>query len=553
MPPRRRPTSKVIAQKAEEVSYNKVLGALKAKEEKQAAAAQQGKKKGKRIQVVPQQSLASPETAKEEPLPFSLRHPASLAAQVRLQPVLYKRFHADNPPLPATRNAMYRLAATLMMRDEAPYIGTTIDAAAPFVDCFVVLDTGSKDDSIDVVRALCVKHAKPCYVLEIPWIEFGPSRNHLMAFVERVAHFALLLDASDEVRGGENLARIIAQWDESYEKAYVLLQWNIHTHEYPRLVRTAYQLRYTGVRHNSIETGGGQTLQLKDCGLCLFQDRGRAKQSDAKYKRDAEALLAEHLKNPDDTRTVFYLAQSYKDSGDDRNAYKFYKMRATMGEWHEEVYMSLYYCGMLAQALDLGFQVAKQHYLDAFEVVASPLCAIELYRMCNRAKRYNEAHAWIIAATTLPDPQLSLQGDLLQMGYKRWLLLGSSCAWLGLSKESIEAYTKAQTEFLYGEYNKRIRVAMQKSEAPKPDGNAEWFDWCWEKMGVKNPEYFCNVPLEYLSPATRAAVVSARASSGAADCAKEEQEGEANGPSASAVTNAHETPNEPVDANGQCN
>src|SRR5690606_28598474 len=101
------------------------------------------------------------------------------------------------------------LAAAVMMRDEAPYIHKTIAAAAPWVDCFVVLDTGSTDNSVEAVRHLCAGANLPCYVMDIPWIQFGPSRNHLMDYVERIAHYAVLLDASDEVRGGERLAPLI--------------------------------------------------------------------------------------------------------------------------------------------------------------------------------------------------------------------------------------------------------------------------------------------------------------------------------------------------------
>ena len=57
---------------------------------------------------------------------------------------------------------------------------------------------------------------------------------------------------------------------------------------------------------------------------------------------DRQMLLAEVERNPEDMRSVFYLAQSFFDAGDFVNARKWYARRAEMGGWAEEVYYSVY-------------------------------------------------------------------------------------------------------------------------------------------------------------------------------------------------------------------
>ena len=63
--------------------------------------------------------------------------------------------------------------------------------------------------------------------------------------------------------------------------------------------------------------------------------------SGQKFARDRDMLLAEVERNPEDARSVFYLAQSYFDLDDFVNARKWYERRVEMGGWDEEVYYSM--------------------------------------------------------------------------------------------------------------------------------------------------------------------------------------------------------------------
>ena len=49
-----------------------------------------------------------------------------------------------------------------------------------------------------------------------------------------------------------------------------------------------------------------------------------------RWQRDKELLMKAHLANPQDSRTAFYLAQTFDCLGDLENAYKFYELRTTL-------------------------------------------------------------------------------------------------------------------------------------------------------------------------------------------------------------------------------
>ena len=57
-------------------------------------------------------------------------------------------------------------------------------------------------------------------------------------------------------------------------------------------------------------------------------------------------MLIEYLKeNPNDPRTIFYIAQSYKDADMYDESIKWYKKRQTLNGWLQEKYVSCYNIG----------------------------------------------------------------------------------------------------------------------------------------------------------------------------------------------------------------
>ena len=98
------------------------------------------------------------------------------------------------PPAP-------RIAATLIVRNEARCLARCLESVAPFVDRMVVLDTGSTDDSVAIAKAAGAE------VHHLPWPDdFAEARNHVLACAD--ADWNLMLDADEWISaGGEQLRR----------------------------------------------------------------------------------------------------------------------------------------------------------------------------------------------------------------------------------------------------------------------------------------------------------------------------------------------------------
>jgi tetratricopeptide (TPR) repeat protein len=124
----------------------------------------------------------------------------------------------------------------------------------------------------------------------------------------------------------------------------------------------------------------------------------RSKQDGNKYLKDAEVLLAEHLKDPENDRTVFYLAQSYRDGGNTTEAIKWYKKRVEMGKWKEEQCVSAMNLARLLQDKEWSWRAHELNPLRNESLV--------WYVSYCRAKNLftHELLATILYATTIPKP-----------------------------------------------------------------------------------------------------------------------------------------------------
>ena len=178
----------------------------------------------------------------------------------------------------------------------------------------------------------------------------------------------------------------------------------------PQLFRDGVRVRYEGVVHET-------AVWESDCvvgrleGEYLIESRrlGARSQDPQKYARDRDLLLAEVERNPEDARSVFYLAQSYFDLDDFVNARKWYERRVEMGGWDEEVYYSMLRLAESMARLDWPWLVVQDAYLKAWEF--RPTRAEALHAIARRYRedqRYLPGHLFAQRAAQIPFPEKDL-------------------------------------------------------------------------------------------------------------------------------------------------
>ena len=417
--------------------------------------------------------------------------------------------HPQSSSLP---KVPFRLCVWLMVRDEASFVEKSLLSAATVADCIVVADTGSTDGTVDKVISVCQTIKKPFYIVQIgdpkynllnfPFFNFAAYRNRILQFVEPLAEWLLAIDASDEIRNGHLLLQALSQIPERFSAGVVQLLWNDYAHGFQRLLRSRSNLRYKDARHNYFDLKTDEQVDLRSIGFCLYQDRSSAKSSKSKFKKDIEYFEWKLKYFPDDRRAMFYLAESYYNDNLLSNAYKQYQKCSVKEDmWCNERYVSHLRCAEIVRQQHRDFQTIESHLLNAYNTIATPLAAIELYRLYRddqrKEKEYfgprlNQAYAFIMAACYCKDAQCFLHEKPREVDETRWALLAHAAFEKGDVPVAIDGYIRAQ-------YGHLLYENVSRYYAPS-------FQLCWNKFGKDNWKEFQKIPVEFIS-ATLAAEI----------------------------------------------
>ncbi len=291
----------------------------------------------------------------------------------------------------------------MIVRNEAAIINRALTSALPVIDSWRIIDTGSTDDTGDIIASTLVE--VPGELRESAWVDFGHNRSELVAWAAEGADWLLLLDADMTIETDDDLldqlARITAH------AALVPVNGGV-SYRMPYLVRGDRPWHYEGRTHEHLSSTEPYTTEWFD-GLRIMHV-GDGSSHEVKLERDLELLGLDLLEAPESTRTVFYLAQTYRDAGERELALEHYRRRASMGGWDEEVFWSLYQAALLEEALESP--TTTDALLAAWD--ARPERAEPLYRLARRHRLLRRHHAaWLFAsaATALEQPADTLFVD----------------------------------------------------------------------------------------------------------------------------------------------
>lgn len=324
------------------------------------------------------------------------------------------------------------ICLAMIVRDEAHVIHELVAAVAPSIDFWVIVDTGSTDGTQDAIRRLMGERGIPGELHERPWKDFGHNRTEALALAQGRCDYIWMMDADDTVQGTVDFSGLHAD-------GYSMRLHDGTTYWRRQLFRNGVPWRYAGVLHEVAVCDVPCTEARLEGDYRIESRRLGARNRDPrKYARDAAVLQAEVDRDPDDRRSVFYLAQSYAWAGDLAKARRWFERRAEMGGWDEEVYYALYRAAEVMETAGEPWPLVQDAYLRAWSrrpTRAEPLYAIA--RRCRVDRQYRLGHLFAERAANIPLPQ----GDLLfvRTDVYEWRALDEQavCAsWIGRHAET---------------------------------------------------------------------------------------------------------------------
>jgi tetratricopeptide (TPR) repeat protein len=325
----------------------------------------------------------------------------------------------------------------MIVKDEAPVIRRCLESVRPLIDTWVIVDTGSTDGTQGIIRDAC--SGLPGELYERPWKGYDGSRTEAIELARGSADYLLFIDADDvmEIQPGFRMPHLTL---DAYQ---VAIHHGPLVHRRPTLVSTRLPWRYVGVLHEYLDCGSQRftvgTLQGINMLIVGGGGRLRGEGEREKYLRDAETLQQGLLKEPDNARYVFYLAQSWRDADEPERALEAYDRRAAMGGWAEEVFCAHLYAARLAEQLQRPLAEVMNRYLRAHESRPSRAEALgDLARLARlNGPRWEVAYksAQRAAVTPRPDDILFVEFDWYD--WRALDELAISAYWVGEYEQSM--------------------------------------------------------------------------------------------------------------------
>jgi tetratricopeptide (TPR) repeat protein len=294
----------------------------------------------------------------------------------------------------------------MIVKDEAKVVARCLESVRRFVSHWVVVDTGSSDGTQAIVRKTLADI--PGELHERPWKGFAESRNEALALARGKGDYVLVVDADDVIDADPRFELPALEHD-----VYLVRVEDAGlVYERAHLFRSDRDLRYVGVVHEVL-TSPEARRAARLTGIVYRRLGGGARGSDPqRYRKDAALLESALRDDPGDTRSAFYLAQSWRDAGELEKALAAYGRRAAMGGWIEEVWCSLFEAARLVERLGGDDDAVTQAYLRAHEHRPQRAEAVFALARCLRKRdRPALAHVYASAAVVIDRPPDTLFVD----------------------------------------------------------------------------------------------------------------------------------------------
>lgn len=291
------------------------------------------------------------------------------------------------------------LCLDMIVKNEAHVIRRCLDSVRPFIDYWVIVDTGSTDGTQDVIRAHF--HDIPGELHERPWRDFGTNRSEAIALARGRAEYSVVMDADHVLAAPHGFSfRDLAADGYFITHRYAGVQYGLAT-----LLCDRIAWRYEGVLHEYVTADvPHRFVPLAGPWVDVYHEGARSRDPRT-YLKDVAVLEAALANEPGNTRYAFYLAQSLKDAGEWSRALAAFRRRAIMGGWDEEAWHARYQAAQIAERLDLPAAEIERAYLEAFNARpsrAEPL--VQLARWHRLRQEWALALLYARAAVAIEPP-----------------------------------------------------------------------------------------------------------------------------------------------------
>jgi hypothetical protein len=250
------------------------------------------------------------------------------------------------PPPPRKPSKSYTICLNMIVKNESHIIVQTLTNLCKYVDfdAYYISDTGSTDNTMDLIRAFFKERGVPGHIEQVEWRDFGFNRTLALQMAFQKTDYLFIFDADDSIHGDFRLPEHLTH------DAYQLKLGQSFVYLRTLIVNNRKRWRFVGVLHEYIACVDKEESCVSVQGDYYVESgRGGSRSKDPnKYIKDAAVL--ERGYNEENgggdrglaERYAFYCAQSWMDAGPAYidKAIEWYLRVLTQNNWTQEKYYS---------------------------------------------------------------------------------------------------------------------------------------------------------------------------------------------------------------------
>lgn len=250
------------------------------------------------------------------------------------------------------------IGLSIIVKDEAKVIERMINTVYPILDYYCVIDTGSTDGTQDIVRKFFEEKGIPGEVIEHPWKNFEDARNKARESVKGKCDYGFWIDADEQLIIDPKFNLNIFKHNlasNNFDGANVAVSYGSQNYFRMQIFKTETDWYWYGPLHEVLISDKPVRVGQAEGLTALVTPDGNSWTSQTQEEKylDHAKLLEEYVANDPkkDPRWLFYLAQSYRDTGNPKyfeKSIEWYQKRvdAGAGFWEELYYSKLMIAAM---------------------------------------------------------------------------------------------------------------------------------------------------------------------------------------------------------------
>jgi len=249
-------------------------------------------------------------------------------------------------------NNLPTIGVNIIMKNEAEILPRFLESVLPIIDSYCIVDTGSTDSSREIVRNFFDSKGIKGGVFDFPkpenddgLLNFCAWRNYALEKAKGIMDYGFLIGCDETIVLSKGFDKNVLKRNLSkYDFANISVKNGDLVYDRSSFFKLSKNPFWKHRVHEglySYEPSTSKTGFISDFKVVCLSDGNSWKQGrKEKYQRYIAAIKKD-VEEHNDPRDVFYLAQSYKDAGESKEAIEWYEKRTAMeGGLYEERYYS---------------------------------------------------------------------------------------------------------------------------------------------------------------------------------------------------------------------